>query len=101
MKENRTCLNCNKGRAQYISPYGWVSCRSCQKRQKQYTVRETIETIPEELKEQRKEYATDVLQRYRGHVANSRYIKKYGSEGFTEEEIKNAQDVFPEYYKDE
>lgn len=64
-------------------------------------MKETIELATDAIREDRKKYSDDILQRYRGEVANKRYIKKYGDKGYTKEQVKNARDVFPDYYKDE
>lgn len=93
------CLNCGKGKAQKIEPYGWLPCKSCIKRQKGFAAGETIELTTDNIKEDRKKYSDDIMQRYRGDTANKKYIKKYGTKGFTEEEIKNAKDVYPGYYQ--
>ncbi len=95
------CLNCNKGKAVKKEPYGYLFCKTCQIKQKRFKVGETIENTTEEIKESRKAYAPDILQRYRGDTANKKYIKKYGSKGFTPEQVKSAKDVYPGYYKDE
>lgn len=95
------CLNCLKRPAQQIKPYGVLYCATCQKRQRTYQAKETIELVTNNIKEERKIYDKDILQRYRGDVANKRYIKQYGTKGFTREEIKTARDVYPGYYKDE
>lgn len=101
MKKELKCLNCNKNPAQKIEPFGYLPCKECVNKQKKYKVGETIELTTDDIKESRKEFETDIMQRYRGGTANKRYIKKYGTEGFTKEEVKNAKDVYPGFYKDE
>lgn len=101
MNQSTLCLNCGKRKAQVIQPYGALPCKTCLKKQRSYRAKEAIEITTEEIRESRKEYAPDIMQRYRGHVANKKYIKQYGTKGFTEEEIKSAKDVYPDYYKDE
>ena len=95
------CINCSKNEAQKVEPYGYIFCKPCIARQKKYKVGEAIELTTDEIREDRKKYSTDIVQRYRGDTANKKYIKKYGTKGFTEEQVKNAKDVYPDYYKDE
>lgn len=90
------CLNCLKKPAQRIEPYGYLFCKSCQKKQRAYKVKETIEVTTTEIRESRKEYAPDILQRYRGDTPSLEYIKQYGTKGFSREEVKQARNVWTE-----
>lgn len=87
------CLNCIKRPAQHIEPIGYTYCKPCIMRQKAYVVRDTIETIPESIKEDRKIYAKDILQKFKGDTPSLEYIKEYGATGFNKEELKRARNV--------
>lgn len=65
-------------------------------RQAKFNVAPTIELTTNEIKESRKEYADDILQSRRGSTASLEYIKKYGTKGFTKEELKGARNVWTE-----
>ncbi len=95
------CFNCGKNNVKSNSIYGMVYCTKCIEKQRKYAVKEAVEITTDVIKEERKAYSDDILQRYRGDTANKRYIKKYGKTGFTEEQIKGAKDVYPGFYKDE
>lgn len=45
------------------------------------------------MKEERKAYAPDILQRYRGNTPSLEYIKRYGTFGFTKQELRDARNV--------
>ncbi len=96
----RKCLNCGKRPAQRLEPYGWTYCKTCLDKQSKYEVKETIEIVTQDIKESRKQYATDIQQRYKGNTASLEYIKAYGPKGFTREELKNARNVNEGFYKD-
>lgn len=99
-KHSKLCLNCGVRPAQRIIPYGYMPCKICTARHKKYKVGETIEITTEAIREGRKEYRDDVLQRMRGNTASLEYIKKYGKKGFTKEQIREARNVWGEYYSD-
>lgn len=90
------CLNCGKHPAQKVEPYGYTYCKTCVKAQKKFRVAETIELAPESMREERVKYKADILQRYRGNTPSLEYIKKYGTKGFTKEEVKQAKNVWTE-----
>lgn len=95
------CLNCNKNDAQYKEPYGYLPCTSCVERQRAFKVREAIEITTGEIKESRKQYSRDILQRQRGSTPSLEYIKQYGTKGFSKEEVKQARNVWGnDYYQD-
>lgn len=97
------CLNCNKNKARKVAPYGYLPCLQCIKKQAKATVRETIELTTEDIKEDRKKFSEDIIQRYRGNVPSLEYIKKYGTKGFNKEELRQAKNVWREnnYYSDD
>jgi len=94
------CLNCGVGEARKVEPFGYLPCAACVKSQSKYKVKETIEVTTDEIKEARVEFADDTLQRYRGSTASLEFIKKYGTKGFTEEEIREARNVEEGFYQD-
>lgn len=94
------CLSCNKRKAQVVSPYGALPCKTCQNRQKNFKSNEAIEITTSEIREERKEYAADIEQRYEGGTPNLNYINKYGTKGFTPSEIKAARARHGTYYRD-
>lgn len=97
------CLNCGIGQAQRIEPFGMLPCKQCILNQRQYSVKEAIEITTSEIKESRKEYSKDILQRMRGDTPSKEYIKAYGTKGFSREELKRAKNVWTEnkFYKDD
>jgi len=94
------CLNCNKNKARKDPVFGWLPCLKCTKRQRALSIKDTIEITTDEIKQDREKYADDILQRQRGSTPSLEYIKKYGAEGFTKEEVKAARNVWTEnnYY---
>lgn len=56
-------------------------------------MRETIEVTTEGIREERKAYETDILQRYKGDTPSLEFIKQYGATGFSKEELKRARNV--------
>lgn len=93
---NILCLNCGKNESQIVQPYGVLPCRECTELQKKYKAPVTIEVTTNHIREERKEYSRDILQRYRGNTPSLEYIKQYGTNGFTKEEIKQARNVWTE-----
>lgn len=96
------CLNCQINEAQYVEPYGYLPCTQCQDRHRKEAIKETIELTTDNIREERKAYHDDIVQKYRGHVASREYIRRYGKKGFTPEEVKNAKEVWHEnnYYRE-
>lgn len=94
------CLNCHKGRAQKHSLYGWVHCKKCVKKLRALNVKETIEITTADIKEDRVKYFDDIQQRYEGGRPNLGYIRKYGTKGYSAEEIKQARNNHNTYYRD-
>ena len=96
------CLNCGKRKARNVIPYGVLPCLPCTKRGREVQINSAIEITTNEIKEERKQYAQDIIQRYRGPTPSLEYIKKYGTKGFTKDEVKEAKNVWSEnnYYTD-
>jgi len=95
-----TCLNCNKREATKHEVFGYLPCKVCLKKQKRYRVADTIELTTADIKEDRKKFQADILQRYRGDTPSKEYIDKYGTKGFTQEELRRKKNVWTEdsYY---
>ena len=93
-------MNCGKNKARKVEPFGYLPCQSCVDKQAKYKVRETIECVPDEIKEARVEYHDDIIQRYVGATPNLAFIKKYGVKGFSEDEIREARNVDEGFYAD-
>lgn len=91
MKQPIKCLNCGKEKALFKVPFGYLPGKRCQKRAKANQPKETIELVSEDIKIDRKQFAKDIEQRYTGDKANLAYIKQYGTNGFTVEEVKEAR----------
>lgn len=94
------CINCNINKAQLKSPYGYLPCKPCVKRQKRYKAGQTIEITTDAIKEDRNVYSSDIEQRYEGNTPNLNYINKYGTRGFSVDEIKRAKAAHTTYYRD-
>ena len=89
------CPN-NCGNAATLHPtYGITLCTSC--KQKPYRRPNiSVEFTSEDIKRQRKDYSTDIIQPYRKGELSKEYIEKYGTKRLkvTPEEIKNAKNVW-------
>ena len=89
------CPNCQKENAQPHNLYGVMLGVKCQKRREnQQSPGGYIEFTTEDIKQQRVDYADDILQPYRSGEVSKKYIQKYGTKGIevTEKEIKKAID---------
>lgn len=95
------CLNCGKGKARNVPPYGYLPCTTCTRKNRNIQINPAVELTTNEIKTSRKQYAADIVQRYRGATPSLEYIKRYGTRGFTPEEIKEAKNVWSEnsYYE--
>lgn len=104
-----TCRSCNKNEAKLIEPYGYLPCTQCAHRQAKMTrPGKTIEFTTDDIKQQRTEYANDIIQTHRKGQLSKEWVKKYGEKaardrGFTPKEIKSAKNVWSDlgYYKEE
>lgn len=94
------CLNCNKNIAQVKSPYGILPCKLCVNKSKKYKAGMAIELTTDAIREDRNKYRTDIEQRYDGFTPNLNYIKKYGTKGFSPEELKKAKARTGTFYRD-
>ncbi len=90
------CPNCQQKPARKIEPYGYMPCKQCSDKYKKERVSAAIELTTSDIKESRKEYSKDIIQRYRGDTPSLEYIKQYGSKGFTKADIKRAKNVWTE-----
>ena len=99
----KKCLTCNKNEAQIHTTYGVLPCKECQERQNEYRAPDTIELATEGMREERKKYHDDILQKYRGDTPSREYANKYGKDKFTKEEQKRLVYVNNDinYYKSE
>ncbi len=96
---NKLCLNCNTNQAIKIEPYGYTYCADCQDKQRQYKLpNQAIELTTSDIKDSRKEFQKDILQRWRGDTPSLEYIKEYGGKGFSREELKKARNVNEENF---
>ena len=89
------CPNCLTGKALHHSIYGILPCSKCQKkRASQQSPGSYIDFTSEDIKQQRVDYADDIIQPYRSGDVSKKYIQKYGTKGIevTEKEIKKAMD---------
>lgn len=97
---NLLCLGCGIRKARRVEPYGYLFCLKCTKRQKTFNAGETIEITTSDIKEDRKKYENDIQQRYEGDTANLNYINKYGTKGYTPQELEKAKAAHTTYYRD-
>jgi hypothetical protein len=92
------CPNCHNDRG-IIHPYfGVLPCSDCQKRQDRLKrPAKQIEFVPDYIKNQRKEFAKDIVQPFRKGELSKEYIELYGTKrlkGVSQKEIKNAKNVW-------
>ena len=95
------CPTCkNEG---VIDPqYGLIACLSCREQTTRMSER-TYEFVPEHIKEERISHKDQTIQPFRNGVLSKEYVDLYGTKHIsaTEEEVKNAKNVWGEleYYK--
>src|SRR3990167_10372333 len=90
-----SCPNCQTENAQIHPLFGAMPGLSCQKKQKaQSSPGSYIEFTSESIKQDRVNYADDILQPYRSGEVSKKYIQKYGTKNLdvSEKEIKKATD---------
>lgn len=94
------CPNCNINPAQQTQ-FGMTPCKTCVKRMR-VQVRPPLEFVPESMKEERKKYAKDILQPFRGGELSKEYLDAWGSSklNVTPEEVRKAKPTWSdlEYY---
>jgi len=106
------CLLCQKNNAVKVEPYGWMPCKSCQKKHKDIGKPKTpVEMTSQEIKEGRKIYEDDIVQPFHDGQLSKEYTKLHPEriqtmikEGnVTPEEVKTAKNVWDgnNYYKKE
>lgn len=80
--------------------YGILPCDKCQERQEKLKRPDiSIEFTTEDIKQQRKQYAKDIVQMHRGGKLSKEWLDIYGAKsakkhGFTDNEIKHAKNVW-------
>lgn len=96
------CLSCNTNDAQKTQ-FGYSPCAACAQRMRS-KVRKTepLEFVTENIKEERKRFAKDILQPFRAGELSKEYVEKWGTKHLkvTPEEVKKSKNVWSEleYY---
>lgn len=70
---------------------------SCSERQKSYgKPHKQVEFTTEEIKDQRKQFADDIVQPFNKGIFSKEYYDKHGTKGIqvSDQEIKNAKEVW-------
>lgn len=89
------CPNCLKRKAIIDSQYGVTFCEQC--RLEENTLpRIGYEFSTNGIKDQRREYAKDIIAPYRDGVFSDEYYQEYGTQGVevTKEQIENRREVW-------
>lgn len=109
------CPSCFIQEAQETLSFGILPCVACQARQDRlFSPQESIEIIPERIKQERQERGDSIEQPHLKGQLNKRWVDLWGQQaakerGFTDKEIKNAEYVYDgirtkntaaRYYKD-
>jgi hypothetical protein len=94
------CPNCRKNEAIVVPILGVLKCTACQNATRAGYLTPTTEFTSDTIKEDRKRYAKDILQPFRGGEVSKEYIEKYGTKnlGVTKEEVKKAVTTTDSYY---
>lgn len=96
------CLVCKINEAVKNNTFGMLPCLDCQKRQSTLQIPESqVEFTTEDIKEDRKAYAEDIIQPHRGDTLSREYVEKYGKKGLgniSDAELAKAE---PTWSKDE
>lgn len=89
------CPNCHKEKSIIHPLYGAMIGEKCKAKQKaQSSPGGYVEFTSESIKNERVQFAEDILQPYRSGQVSKRYIQKYGTKNLdvTEKEVKEAMD---------
>jgi len=81
--------------AVHHSTYGWIPCLECQNKHKKVDTVQEVTT--DDIKEQRKVHADDIIQPYREGVLSSEYVEKYGNKRLANKTDK-PEKVWEGYY---
>jgi hypothetical protein len=99
------CPNCNVNEARIDPILGIIPCTPCASRPHSVAHKQ-IEFVSEQIKEQRKIFAKDILQPHRKGQLSKEYVETYGAKaavdrGFSAKEIQNAKYVWGDltYYQ--
>lgn len=96
------CPQCHKNEAGYKQFLGIILCSECRKSSGKLS--KQIEFTSQNIKDERKQFAKDLIAPFReGHVSKE-FIETYGTKRIdvSPNEVKTAINVWPElsYYKD-
>jgi hypothetical protein len=103
------CPNCGQNKPQYDPLLGILPCQKCQGKQINFRrPKSAIEFTTDDIKQQRKEFADDIIQPHRKGRLSKEWLDKYGrksalNHGFSEKEIREARNVWngdTTYYKE-
>ena len=101
------CPNCGSDGGRFNSAFGVLPCLKCQSQlnalRKPSTAK--VEFTTENIKDQRKAYAKDIIQPFRKGELSKEYVDTYGTKhlkGITPQEVKKAKPVWDDdhYYKE-
>jgi len=104
------CLLCNKHQAVKLAPYGFLPCKTCQRKQKKIGKSgQPVEMTSSTIKEERMKYQKDIIQSFREGQLSKEFVETYPEkvkqmvqEGHvSSNEVKMAKNVWSDlsYYK--
>lgn len=91
------CPVCKKRQAVSHSIFGFIPCDNCQQRRGALKGPDIpVEMVGDSIKQQRKEFADDIIQPYRSGELSKEYLNKYGTKNIkpTKEQVKKAKEVW-------
>lgn len=94
------CPICKTNPASYNPYYGYLPCVQCTIKQKTLKrPKESVELLPQRIKDDRKAYGKDFLPFHRKGQLDKGAVERYGvkkvkQQGFTDKEIKEAKHVW-------
>ena len=101
------CQSCNRNKAIVDPIWGVLECKSCQNKNVPEPSDNQVEFTSEHIKNERKEFASDIEQPHRAGHLNKKWVELYGEkaalrQGYSKKEIKDASYVWDSirYYKD-